>query len=90
MTMNIVEIISAILLILSCIFIIVIVFFQNSKKGMSQTITGQSSDNYYQKNMGRTKETKLKRMTTAAAVVFFVVALAVNIVAVHFSGVFSG
>jgi hypothetical protein len=34
--------------------------------------------------MGRTKEIKLKRFTTAAAVLFFVVAMAVSIVGVHF------
>jgi protein translocase SecG subunit len=79
-----IELISAILLILSCVFIIVIVFFQGGgKSGMSQTITGQNSDNYYQRNSGRSKEMKLKKMTVAAAVLFFTVALAVNIIAVH-------
>ncbi|MCL2036423.1 MAG: preprotein translocase subunit SecG [Oscillospiraceae bacterium] len=83
--MGTVELISAILLILSCVFIIVIVFFQGgSKGGMSQTITGQSSDNYYQRNAGRSKEMRLKRFTTIAAVVFFLVAIAVNVIAVHF------
>ncbi|MDR0222641.1 MAG: preprotein translocase subunit SecG [Oscillospiraceae bacterium] len=84
--MGIYEIASAVMLILSCVFIIIIVLMQESKRGMSQSITGSSSDNYYQKNMGRTKEIKLKRLTTAAAVVFFVVAMAVSIVGVHFSG----
>ena len=82
--MGTVELISAILLILSCVFIIVIVFFQGANKGaMSQSITGQSSDNYYQRNMGRSKEMKMKKMTVAAAIVFFVVAMGVNIVAAH-------
>ena len=85
--MSTIELISAILLILSCVFIIVIVFFQGSQKGgMSQSITGQSSDNYYQRNMGRSKEMKLKKLTVIAAVFFFVVSIAVNVIAVHFSG----
>ena len=85
--MSFVETISAIALILSCLFIIIIVFFQSAKKGgMSQTITGQGSDNYYQRNMGRSKEMKLKKLTVVASVFFFVVALAVNIVAVYFPG----
>ncbi|MCL2755007.1 MAG: preprotein translocase subunit SecG [Oscillospiraceae bacterium] len=85
--MEIVELISAILLILSCVLIIVIVFFQGAQKGgMSQSITGQSSDNYYQRNMGRSKEMKLKKATTALAVLFFTVAIAVNVIAVHFGG----
>ena len=79
-----IELISAILLILSCIFIIIIVFFQGANKGgMSQSITGQSSDNYYQRNMGRSKEMKLKKLTVIAAVIFFVVAIGVNVIAVH-------
>jgi len=82
--MGTIELISAILLILSCVFIIVIVFFQGgSKPGMSQTITGQSSDNYYQKNSGRSKEMRLKKFTVAAAVIFFTVAIAVNVVTVY-------
>jgi len=84
--MGILEIVSAILLILSCVLIIVVVFFQDSKKGMSQSITGSSGDNYYQRNMGRTREAKLKRLTTAAAVLFFAFALVVNIFTVHFPG----
>jgi len=80
------QLVSAILLILSCILIIVIVFFQGAQKGgMSQSITGQSSDNYYQRNMGRSKEMKLKKATTALAVLFFSVAIAVNVIAAHFS-----
>jgi len=83
--MSVIELVSAILLILSCVFIIIIVFFQGANKGaMSQSITGQSSDNYYQRNMGRSKEMKMKKLTVAAAILFFMVALGVNVVAVHF------
>ena len=84
--MGILEIISAICLILSCIFIIIMVLMQDSKKGMSQAITGGSSDNFYQKNSGRSKEAKLARMTRTAAILFFVVTLVVNVFAVYFKG----
>jgi protein translocase SecG subunit len=84
-TMGPIEIASAILLVLACLFIIIIVFFQGgSKPGLSQTMTGQSSDNYYQKNSGRSKEMRMKKFTVVAAVIFFVVAIGVNVVAVHF------
>ncbi|MCL1881652.1 MAG: preprotein translocase subunit SecG [Oscillospiraceae bacterium] len=80
--MSTIEIVSAILLILSCILIIIIVFFQGAQKGgMSQSITGQGSDNYYQRNMGRSKEARLKKGTTVLAVLFFSVAIAVNLIA---------
>jgi protein translocase SecG subunit len=83
--MSMIELVGAIMLILSCVLIIVIVFFQGSQKGgMSQSITGQSSDNYYQRNMGRSKEMKLKKATTGLAITFFGVAIAVNVIAAHF------
>ncbi|MCL2638469.1 MAG: preprotein translocase subunit SecG [Oscillospiraceae bacterium] len=78
------EIISAICLILSCVFIIIMVLMQDSKKGMSQTLTGGSSDNFYQKNSGRSKEAQLAKATRTAAILFFVVTLVVNIFAVYF------
>ena len=81
--MGILEIVSAICLILSCIFIIIMVLMQDSKKGMSQAITGGSSDNFYQKNSGRSKEARLARMTRTAAILFFVVTLVVNLFAVY-------
>jgi preprotein translocase subunit SecG len=83
--MSILEIISAVLLILSCVFIIVVVLMQESKRGMSQTLTGSSSDNYYQKNASRTREAQLGRATKNAAIVVFVVTLAVNIITVYAS-----
>lgn len=84
--MTIVEIIFAILLILSCVFIIAVVLMQESKQGMSNVITGGSSDNYFQKNSGRTKEAKLARATKTAAVLVFVLAIAVNLITVYFGG----
>ncbi|MGN0595812.1 MAG: preprotein translocase subunit SecG, partial [Ruminiclostridium sp.] len=82
--MGVIEIIAAILLILACVFIIVIVLMQDSKQGMSQTITGASADNYYQKNSGRTNEAKLAKGTKIAAVAFFVITLLVNVIAIYF------
>ena len=45
--MGILEIISAIVLIVACVFIVLVVLMQDTKQGMSQTITGGSADNYY-------------------------------------------
>lgn len=84
--MGVLQIIAAVLLIISCLLIILVVLAQDTKQGMSQTISGASADNYYQKNSSRTKEAKLSRLTKIAAVVFFVVCLAVNIIAVVESG----
>lgn len=84
--MTVIEIIFAILLILSCVFIIAVVLMQESKQGMSNVITGGSTDNYFQKNSGRTKEAKLARATKAAAILVFVLAVAVNLITVYFGG----
>ncbi len=84
--MSVIEIVFAILLILSCVFIIAVVLMQESKQGMSNVISGGSSDNYFQKNSGRTKEAKLSRATKAAAVVVFIVAIAVNLISVYWGG----
>ncbi|MCM1054978.1 MAG: preprotein translocase subunit SecG [Bacteroides sp.] len=81
--MSVLEIIAAILLILACVFIVLVVLMQDSKQNMSQTISGASGDNYYQKNSGRTREAKLARMTKGAAVVVFVVALLVNLFTIY-------
>ena len=85
--MGIFEIISAIILIIACVFIVIAVLMSDTKSGMSQAISGASSDSFYQKNSGRTKEAKLNRAMVAATVIFFVLALLVNVINVHLGGV---
>lgn len=81
--MGIFEIISAIILIIACVFIVVVVLMKDTKTQMSQTISGSTSDSYFQKNAGRTKEAMLNKATIAAAIVFFVLALGVNVINVY-------
>ncbi len=84
--MGIFEIISAIVLIVACVFIVIVVLMKDTKTQMSQTISGASSDNFFQRNAGKTKEARLNKATIIAAVLFFVLALAVNVINVHFGG----
>lgn len=77
------EVISAIILMIACVFIVVVVLIKDTKTQMSQSISGQSSDSYYQKNAGRTKEAMLNKATIVAAVLFFVLAVAVNLFYVY-------
>ncbi|MBE6902493.1 MAG: preprotein translocase subunit SecG [Ruminococcaceae bacterium] len=81
--MEIFEIISAIVLIIACVFIVIVVLMSDTKSGMSQAISGASSDSFYQKNSGRTKEAKLNRAMVVSTVIFFVLAFAVNIINVY-------
>lgn len=84
--MSIFEVISAIVLIIACIFIVVVVLVKDTKTQMSQTISGSSSDSFYQKNAGRTKDAMLNKATVAAAIIFFVLAVAVNVINVYWGG----
>lgn len=81
--MSVFEIISAIVLIIACVFLVVVVLVKDTKTQMSQTISGTSSDSYYQKNAGRTKEAMLNKATIVAAIIFFVLAIVVNLFNVY-------
>jgi preprotein translocase subunit SecG len=69
-------VLGAVILLIS-IAIVVLVLFQSSKKrGLSGAIGGTSSDSFFGKNQGQTKEKKLARATTVLSVVFAVLAFA--------------
>ncbi len=62
-------------LILSAIVIIVVVMLQQSQQqGLSGAIAG-GSDTFFDKNKGRTIESKLATITKIVAAIFFVVSL---------------
>ena len=84
--MGIFEVISAIILIIACVFIVVVVLMKDTKTQMSQTISGSSNDSFFQKNAGRTKEAMLNKATVTAAIIFFVLALAVNVINIYWGG----
>ena len=47
--------------------------------GLSQTITGSSTNNFYEKNKGRTKEGKQKRWTVILSIVFAILTLVLGV-----------
>ena len=47
--------------------------------GLSSTITGSSTNNFYEKNKGRTKEGKQKRWTIILSVIFSILTIALGI-----------
>lgn len=49
-------------------------------EGLSSTITGSSSNNFFEKNKARTKEGKQKRWTIILAVVFAILTIALGII----------
>ncbi|MCM1529259.1 MAG: preprotein translocase subunit SecG [Alistipes sp.] len=80
--MSILEIIGGAILLLTCFFIIILCLSQESKdqNGMTSALTGASSDSFYGKNEGRSREAILARLTRTAGIILFIVTLAVNIV----------
>ncbi len=63
-----------------CIALIIVATMQTKDNdGASGTITGSSTNNFYEKNKGRTKEGKLKRLTITLGVLFVVLAVILGI-----------
>ncbi|MBR1392722.1 MAG: preprotein translocase subunit SecG [Ruminococcus sp.] len=80
--MSTLEIIAGVLLLLSGLIIILVVLAQETKEqGLTSAIGGGANDSFYEHNMGRTKDAKLSKFTRNAAIVMFIVTLAVNIFA---------
>jgi len=48
--------------------------------GLSSTITGSSTNNFFEKNKGRTREGKLKRWTIISGIAFVLVTIALSII----------
>jgi preprotein translocase subunit SecG len=72
-------IVTAIYLII-CIALIVVATIQTKDaSGASETITGSSTSNFYEKNKGRTKEGKMKKATIVLGIIFVVTSIALGI-----------
>ena len=70
------EIVIGIVLLVASLFLVVVVMLQDkAKRGLSGAIAG-GSDTFFDKNKGRTMESKIARITKFFAAIFFVVALA--------------
>lgn len=63
------------------VVLIILTLIQSKEDaGLSSTITGSSTNNFFEKNKGRTKEGKQKRWTIILAVVFAILTIALGIV----------
>ena len=69
------------LYVIVCIALIILATVQTKETaGASATITGSSTNNFFEKNKGRTKEGKLKRWTIIFGVLFIVLSIALGII----------
>jgi len=63
------------------VVLIILALIQSKEDaGLSSTITGSSTNNFFEKNKGRTKEGKQKRWTIILSVVFAILTIALGII----------
>ena len=63
------------------VIVIILALIQSKEDaGLSSTITGSSTDNFYEKNKARTKEGKQKRLLIALSVLFVILTVALGII----------
>ena len=79
--MQIVKIILVVVDFIICIALTILAMMQTKDDaGLSSTITGSSTNNFFEKNKGRTKEGMLKRWTIILGVSFVIVTIALSII----------
>lgn len=69
----------AIYLIIALIIIILTLIQAKEDAGLSSTITGSSTNNFYEKNKGRTKEGKQKKWTVILSIIFAMLTIVLGI-----------
>lgn len=78
--MSIYEIVCGIILMIIGIFLIFVIMLQEGKdSGLSGAIQGGSSESFLNTGGNRTKDARLKRLTSFFAVLFFVLVILTNI-----------
>ena len=78
--MQVVKIILVVVDLIICLALTVIAMMQSKDDaGMSATITGSSTSNFFEKNKGRTREGMLKRWTIILGVAFVIVTIATSV-----------
>ena len=79
--MQIVKGILTVIYFIICLALIILVMAQSKDDaGLSATITGSSSSNFFEQNKGRTKEGKQKKWTIILAVAFVILGIALSII----------
>lgn len=63
-----------------CVGLIIVATIQTKdSQGASGTITGSSTNNFFEKNKGRTREGKIKRVTIILGILFVIFAILLGI-----------
>ena len=72
-------ILTVIYFIIALVVIILALIQTKEDSGLSQTITGSSTNNFYEKNKGRTNEGKQKRLMIISSIVFGILTIVLGI-----------
>jgi len=79
--MQVVKIILVVVDLIICVALTILAMMQSKDDaGLSSTITGSSTNNFFEKNKGRTKEGMLKRWTIILGIAFVIVTIATSII----------
>jgi preprotein translocase subunit SecG len=78
---GVVKIILSVVYFILCLALIILTLKQSKgDEGLSSTITGAGSDNFYEQNKGRTKEGRMVKWTIILGVAFVVLTIAIGTV----------
>jgi preprotein translocase subunit SecG len=76
-----IEIGAGVVLAICSVVIVLVVLIQESKDdGLTSAIGGGYNDSFYGKNTGNTRDAKLNRLTRNAAIVMFILTIAVSVI----------
>ena len=78
--MEIIKIILTVVYFIVAISVIILALIQTKEDpGVSSVITGSSTNSFYEKNKGRTKEGKQKRWTVTLSIIFAILTIILGI-----------
>ena len=78
--MQIIKMIIVVVDLIICLAITILAVIQSKEdEGLSSTITGSSTSNFFEKNKGRTKEGKQKKWTIILGIAFVIISIVLSI-----------
>ena len=79
--MQVIKIILVVVDLIICVALTILAMIQSKDDaGLSSTITGSSTNNFFEKNKGRTKEGMQKKWTIILGISFVIVTIALSII----------
>ena len=79
--MQVVKIILVVVDLIICLALTILTMIQSKDdEGLSSTITGSSTNNFFEKNKGRTKEGMQKKWTIILGIEFVIITIALSII----------